>query len=197
MFLILFHFWGSFAFCIIIHQVLSSFLLSISLVCHLYPHCLWTTCEPSVDCCESPSWLVSFPLVSPLFHTIHAGSSNRQIWPCHSLLLILHCLLIASREKSKFLSHTYKALHPLFSYSFFGYIFHYFFMCSWNPSHMGLPVVPCHVMLYHTSLLFGLLSPQPRMSFPTLPCLPGEVLFLLQVWSVVTFSVKASLIPSA
>lgn len=48
-------------------------------------------------------------------------------------------------------------------------------------------MVPRHVLLCHASLLLCPLSPQPRMSLPTLLCIPGEVLFLLQVYLVVTF----------
>lgn len=109
MLFILFQPWGGFASCIIIHQVLSSFLLSISPACHLFT---LPAFRVPMGPCDCPFSLLSFPLVSPLFQTIlHLGWLDGHIQPCHSLLSILLYLLIASRTRSRFLSSTYKALH--------------------------------------------------------------------------------------
>lgn len=151
MHVLLFHFWGRFDFCIII-QVLSSFLLSISPIFHLFT---LTAFEVPInishlDCCDSPWYQVSLPLFSPFFQTIlHAGWSNGQIWLCHSLFCILQCLM-AYRKKSRFLSPAYKALHSLISFSLSDFIFYH---CSytdeipdiWN--HMWFPIIACFITL--------------------------------------------------
>lgn len=92
MFLILFHLWGSCAFCIIIHQVLSSFLLSISPICHLFTLIAFEVPMSifHLECCDSPSYHVSLPLVSPFLQTIlHIYWSNGHILSCHFLFWIL------------------------------------------------------------------------------------------------------------
>lgn len=191
MFLILFHLWGSCAFCIITHQVLSSFLLSISLICHLFTLNVFEVpmSISHLEWCDSPSYHVSLPLVSPFLQTIlHTDWFNGQILSCHSLFWILQCLLITFRKKSRFLNSACKALHSLISYSLSDFICHHFFIHRWNPSHMELHVVSHHIMLYHTFLFLCLLPLQHTMYFPTLPCLLGEDLLLLQVYSFVTFT---------
>lgn len=189
MFLILFLLWGSCTFCIT-HQVLSSFLLSIFLIFHLFILIAFEVpmSISHLECCDSFSYHVSLRLVSPFLQTIlHTDWSNGQILSCHSLFWILQCLLIIFRKKSRFLNSACKALHSLISYSLSDFICHQFFIHRWNTSHMELHVVPHHIMFYHTSLFLCLLSLQHTMCFHTLPCLPGEDLLLLQVYSVVTF----------
>lgn len=164
-------------FYLVYHRVLSSFLICIFPICHLFT--LTTFKLPMnishLDCCVSPSYLVSFPLVSPLFQIIlYTGWSNRHIWPCHSQKKISGFLVLYT----KLFTYWY---HILFLTS-------YFTTSSqadeipaiWN--YLWLPVISCFFASVHT------------MSFSSLHCLPGEVLFLLQSYSVVIFSVKASLI---